>query len=304
MSIVKRAALTGFICLIMMVPLGPAWGADRRIQGVNLSPDLKNITIKCDGPIERHSSFVIQRPYRLVLDLESTALGAVPARISVGREPISEIRLGHANDRARVAIDFGDHVVPPFKIEKTHDGIVVRLSPGTAPPRSEVRNAVQGPPMKPARPSVRPIERTPRERDASGIVVKDTGISNNMIYLELTTRKSPNQSYRLVIDMDAEAMRPKLATVSDSQGNMKKFEVSEAKEIATETAPEPVRPVVGPRKTAVGSDNQDSSKKKFKWGMQSAAQSSGPAEPETSSGLPFRVEEFQLRKRQTAATTD
>jgi hypothetical protein len=301
MSIVLRAAIAGFLSLIFMAPFGSAWGADRRILGVSVSPDLKTITIKCDGPVDRHSSFVIQRPYRLVLDLESTALGTVPARISVGRRPITEIRLGHSHDKARVAIDFGDNVVPPFKIEKAHNNIVVRLSVAAASVQRDGAGTGPVTPASPSRPSMRHAERVPLDPSASGITVKNAGISNNMVYLDLATQKNPNQPYRLVIDLDADAMLPKQATVSDWQGNLKKFEVTAVKE----TFAEPARPAaVGPRKSVAGSDVQDGSKKKFKWGLQSAAQSSGRVERPSADGIPFRLEEFKLQKRQTAATAD
>ncbi len=236
MSSLQRPVIAVFVCLIVASPLGWAWAADRKILGVQVSPDLKRITIKCDSPAGKHSSFVIQRPQRLVLDLESTALGTVPTKIAVGREPINEIRLGFLNERARVAIDFGDSAVPPFKIEKVNNDIVVSLerglavcSPGAVAggQRGAACSAryAQAASAKPANP--RP--------DGAAIAVKHSGVANNMVYVELTNRKNPKQSYRLVIDVDPEAMQPRNATLSDSSGSLKKYEMTASTELSPES---------------------------------------------------------------------
>jgi hypothetical protein len=304
MSVSYRAVITGFVCLIIVATFGRAWAADRKILGVQVSPDLKRITIKCDSPTGKHSSFVIQRPHRLVLDLESTALGSVPTKIAVGRDPISEIRLGFLNERARVAIDFGDSAVPPFKIEKLNNDIVVSMERGAAgsPPRMKHSSAApsrgQSAVPKPAgagRPEPRP--------EAMEISVKHSGVANNMIYVELTNRKNPKQSYRLVIDMDPEAMQPKMATLSDSSGNLKKYEMSASTEPAGEAA-EPTKTAVGPRKTPVGTESQESDKKKFQWGSQPAAQSTGTPDRSPKSNVLFHIEEYQLEKKKNLATKE
>ena len=115
-------------CCLLMANYGPAWAAESaNITSVQVAPDLKQISIKCDGPVGKHSAFVIQKPYRLVLDMESTGLGKIPTKINVGRNPLNEIRLGYANSRARVVMDFGDNPVPSFKVDKQSNGILVSL---------------------------------------------------------------------------------------------------------------------------------------------------------------------------------
>ncbi len=120
-------------CWFLINAGGPTWGAEAaNITSVQVAPDLKQITIRCDGPIGRHSAFVIRQPFRLVVDLESTGLGNIPRRISVARNPVSEIRIGYANSRARVVVDFGGHPVPSFKIYKQNNSLVVNLGIGAA----------------------------------------------------------------------------------------------------------------------------------------------------------------------------
>jgi hypothetical protein len=125
-----------------------------------------------------------------------------------------------------------------------------------------------------------------------------------MVYVELANRKNPKQSYRLVIDMNIDAMQPMRATLSDSSGNLKKYEMSANTEPSPEAAPEPARTAVGPRKAPVDLESQDDDKKKFKWGVQPAAQSAGMSSASPSPGVLFHIEEYQLEKRKDLATSN
>ena len=50
-------------CLLLMANCGQAWGAESaNITSVRVAPDLKQISIKCDGPVAKHSAFVIRNP--------------------------------------------------------------------------------------------------------------------------------------------------------------------------------------------------------------------------------------------------
>ncbi|MGB6066534.1 MAG: AMIN domain-containing protein, partial [Desulfomonilaceae bacterium] len=120
-------------CWFLIAAYSPVWGVEAaNITSVQVAPDLKQITITCDRPIGRHSAFVIRQPFRLVVDLESTGLGNIPRRINVARNPLSEIRVGYANSRARVVVDFGEHPVPPFKVYEQNNSLVVCLGIGVA----------------------------------------------------------------------------------------------------------------------------------------------------------------------------
>jgi hypothetical protein len=308
MFILQRAVIVGFLCLIAAAPFGRAWAAERKILGVEVSPDLKHVTIKCDSPAIKYSSFVIERPCRLVLDLESTALGSVPHKIAIGRDPIKEIRLGFLNERARVAVDFGDNVVPPFKIEKFNNDIVISLDRGNAGGGRALRELsrpyIAVPRIQPAAPKSPSAVPVNAHAVASEISVKQSGVANNMVYVELANRKNPKQSYRLVIDMNIDAMQPMRATLSDSSGNLKKYEMSANTEPSPEAAPEPARTAVGPRKAPVDLESQDDDKKKFKWGAQPAAQSAGMSSASPSPGVLFHIEEYQLEKRKDLATSN
>ncbi|HMK36991.1 MAG TPA: AMIN domain-containing protein [Desulfomonilaceae bacterium] len=304
MRAIKPAAIFGILCLILVSWFGSVSAADRKILGVQISPDLRHITIKCDSPAGRHSSFVIQGPYRLVLDLDATSLGNVPSRISVAREPIREIRLGHSDSRARIAIDFGDHAVPPFTIDKIHNDIVVSMS-GVQPPvhglpapqaSQRLRDQLGVPKV------LRPERHQPKE--TSGLSVKKSWAANNTVHIDLKNPKDPKQSHRLTIELDPDSMEPRQAVCSDSSGNQKKFSILAAKQADSEVIPDVARPAVGPRKIPVVSDNTEDPRKKFKWGLQSATQSSSGMSGSNAEGMPFRLEQFQLEERKTVATNN
>ncbi len=192
-----------------MANCGQAWAAESaNITSVQVAPDLKQISIKCDGPVGKHSAFVIQKPYRLVLDLDSTGLGKIPPKINVGRNPLNEIRLGYANSRARVVMDFGDHPVPSFKVDKQSNGILVSLGvkagawqprPAPKPAAQLQRNPVQPKAVAPAP--------APQKADSSKVSVKTAGVTDDLIFVELASKKDPKRTYRVVIDVDVEELQ-------------------------------------------------------------------------------------------------
>ena len=55
----------------------------------------------------------------------------------------------------------------------------------------------------------------PKVRSVS---VKTAGVTDDLIFVELASKKDPSATYRLVIDVDVEALQVKQATVSDAQG--------------------------------------------------------------------------------------
>ena len=173
---------------------------------------------------------MIQKPYRLVLDIEATGLGKIPPKINVGRNPLNEIRLGYANSRARVVMDFGDHPVPSFKVDKQSNGILVSLGvkAGAWQPRPAPKPAaqLQKDPVQPKAVAPAPA---PQKADSSKVSVKTAGVTDDLIFVELASKKDPKRTYRLVIDVDVEALQVRQATVSDAQGRLKSFDLASSK---------------------------------------------------------------------------
>jgi AMIN domain len=295
-SSLYRAALT--VCLFFVASLGQVCLAQSvNITSVKVSPDLKRISISCDGPVGKHSAFVIQKPCRLVLDLQSTGLGRTPTRIKVGRGPLDEIRLGYANSRARVVVDFGDHPVPSFKIDKVTNGLLVNLGvkAGAWQPRPKPKPAAQSqsklvPPKtvasSPASPAV----------NSSSVSVKTASVKDDQVFVELASKKDPKHTYRVVVDLDVDQLLVRQATVSDNQGHVKRFDFALNKS-AGETPTLFQKPSVGPRKAAGPTAAPSEAPAKFKWGVQAGENTQQPA-VRLNAGPPIRVERFEPQRIQ------
>ncbi|MBI5570577.1 MAG: AMIN domain-containing protein [Desulfomonile tiedjei] len=306
--------LTLAVSLVLLLAAATSGAGEERgrITAVRLNPDMTQLTIRFEGEIGKHSAFVMGKPFRLVLDFESTGLGKIPGKIAVHRDPINEIRIGSVESRSRLVVDFGDRPVPAFKIEQAADMVTVRLTLGTGPggkanvnpagglPRGSV--VTRGHPagresLAPSK-SVSPAISSTNQADAR-MVVKTAGITDNLVYVELVDRKDRKKAYRLVVDLDQERMNVRQATVSDETGNLKRFNLVAAGEDEQTSADVAAPPgsSAGPRKqSSVPSVNAETTPAKFKWGVQSSLPAQSP-ESTVSKRPGLRMKGFTLEER-------
>lgn len=267
-----------------------------KITGLRVLPDGNAIVIESEGRVGRHSAFVIKNPFRLVVDFDSTAPATAPGRMKGQGDRIREIRVGYANSRTRMVVDFGDRPVPAFKVDRADGRIFLALGNGV--PASDI-------PVKPKSPA-RPQNRThtdekpsPRPSSASpvaGLTVKNAGVRDKLVFLELADRKDTRNSYRLVIDLDTRAMVVKNATMSDEKGNVKRFELAAQVSEGESSSAEGTVAIRGPRRHVQEDGSNKGIKPKYKWGMP-AVEQRGPAAARSAESGPFRLEKFQLEAR-------
>ncbi len=325
---VPRRIMPALVCSLLCVCCwhGTAAGMGN-ITAVQVMPNMRGIIIRCDGSLGKHTTAVFQQPSRLVVDFETTMLGKVPTRIRVNEDPIQEIRLGYSNSRARVVVDFGNRPVPRFKVEQGHSMMVIALDKGVpmsaqdrvtsaAGAASVPAEAFRAPPLAPTTPqapaAARPVAPAhsasptpahhaaprapalPKSVSGSPVMVKTSGIKENLVFVELADRKNPKRSCRLVIDLDPASFHVRNVTLSDVEGNLKLFQVAEtAAPRVTEVSP---RTGVGPRRMSASASGAASPvKKKLQWGTP-AAQPGQEQDPRLR-GAPGRLQEFHLRPR-------
>jgi hypothetical protein len=326
--VILRSSISLILLLAVLVCCGPAFGDSGTITGVQVSPDLRQVGIRFEGQAGKHSAFVIENPYRLVLDFDSTGLAAASNRIAVGRDPIDSIRLGQGNGRARVVVDFGDHPVPPFRIDRQASAVFVHLGSSAAsrtpaiatrpvPPAPQpagnrappvaarptpvgaeaapvrVTTVAKRPAVLDRREAAKPPEheRGPTGAKGPAMAVKSAGMADNLVFVEIADQKDPKRTYRLVIDMDREELNVRGATLSDPKGNVKRFQVmSSDGEAQPRAEVEKIEP-----KTAETSGASNAGKGKFKWGLRSSQ--SDPELDQAEKGSQLRLERFELKPK-------
>jgi hypothetical protein len=272
------------------------------ITGVQVSPDAKQIMIKGDGPLGKHSAFVINQPHRLVVDFDAAGLAPIPARIKVNRDSINEIRLGRVNSRSRVVADFGDYPVPPFKIHLQGHLVVIALSDGPAPPArvakpSPPSSAAVNAPHKPTA-AARPANASAVSGKGAGMLIRSSGIKDGQVFVELADRRDPKRLYRLAIDCDLASHRIRQATLSDSSGAVRRFEVADVN--ATSDGPqEKGQLAVGPRKEGMSQAAAGTRSTKYQWGLPNV-ENKEPQGQEISLKSPFRFDDSETLPRVSA----
>ncbi len=267
-----------------------------KMTGLQVSPDHKRIMLRFEGAPGKHSSFVMENPFRLVLDVENTIPERVPGKISVNSDGLSEIRVGSHETKTRVALDFGSTPVPAFQINKTQTHLVISLNTPNTPIAKEPVAAVEPVQKKRAEIQTKPIPLPARTPKSGVLAVKSAGIKENLVNVEIADQLDLNRKMRLVVELDPESMSIKQANLSDAQGNIKRFELTN-RESDWETLMNKPRTASGPKKE-LQDENVDS--KKYKWGMSEptpVSVSKKPAQnPEKDLG-PFRLEMFELKRK-------
>lgn len=284
------------LCLILGIAWAyPGYAASGVITGVKVASDLTKIVIKSQGDVGKHAAFVLNGPHRLVVDVADASAAHTRRRIRVDREPIREIRVGESPSRVRVVVDFGSNPVPPFKIQRMSDSILVMLGK----PRISSPSAASSANASPARRSksllTRRAERGSRNTCDSKMLVKRSGVKGNLVFVELVCPRDPRKEYRIVVDLDFDAVRVRNASVSDATGNVKRFDLVDAS-LSQERDGETVGTRAGPRKQGERLAPGSPRRPKFKWGLPTV-KTRGPEGKEARRGGPFRLEEFKLQPR-------
>lgn len=301
MTNLTRRAIPILACFLVAATCNYALAVDSgRITDVRVSSDLKQVLIRGDGPLGKHSAFVINQPYRLVMDFDSAGLGELPAKIRIDKGPIGEIRLGKVNSRSRVVLDFGSNPVPPYKVLHQGNFMVITLGEGVAPiPRGGVA-------IKPLHVASKPSSNVKaansakvpaRSESPSGMSITTSGVKDNLIFMELADRNDPKRVYRVAIDFDVKANVIRHATLSDHAGNIQRFELA-PRDSATRDEDKP-KAAAGPRREVTSADLGATDKPKYHWGLPSVERKEAQ-EQRVSSGSPFHFDDFTLRPRVSA----
>jgi len=95
------------------------------ISGVQFDSRGNTLVIDTKGAVGKHLARVIGRPNRLIVDFADMGVGKVPPKIAGAKKDIHEVRVGKKNSKARVVVDFRDRPVPPFKIIREENRVLV-----------------------------------------------------------------------------------------------------------------------------------------------------------------------------------
>lgn len=323
---IKLSAFSALLCATCLAQESSS-GA---ISTVRISPDLRQIVVRADGVLGRHTAFAFEKPYRLVVDFESTSLGKIPSKIKLEKPPISEIRLGKLENRARLVIDFGENPVPPYAIERQDNMVVIALGEAGPPKSDDQADNIQESDRKPQKRSVasakpvlmkkeqnqvseqvpaptplknnasQPVSKKRNDSSQAEYALKKAVLSNDLLLIEFHDPRNPSQTYSLAIEIDLKDKTLKKASLSNPDGGIKRFEIAEFEQPNDRPAQKTTTsstPAHGPRK--LGASNtvfEASPMEKPRNVFNSMPSVTSIQPPETSvTQNPLKMEEFKLQ---------
>ncbi len=323
---IKLSAVTTLLCATCFAQES----ANGAISTVRISPDLRQIVVRADGVLGRHTAFAFDKPYRLVVDFESTSLGKIPSKIKLEKPPISEIRLGKLENRARLVIDFGDNPVPSYAIERQENMAVIALGE-SGPPKSDShadnvqesdrkeykRSAISAKPVPlkkehnqaseqvPAPAPLKnntsqPVSKKKQDSSQAEYALKKAVLSNDLLLIEFHDLRNAAQTYSLAIEIDLKDKTLKKASLSNPDGGIKRFEIAEFEQpndFQAQTTFAPPTTTQGPRKLGPSNtvfESRPMEKPKNVFNSMPSVTSIQPPEASVTQN-PLKMEEFKLQ---------
>ncbi len=299
-----RVPFTAGILICLCLAAGPVLSAGT-ITDLHVGPDGRHVIVKVDGLAGDHNAFTLRSPSRLVVDFDETAIGSVPARRVVKRGPIREVRIGYADGRARLVIDFGARSGLPYKVHKEANRVLIAFA---KPRESEARAAASRKPSARATPAVhakrevkpkRPARAAVNRNGARGaLLLKSAGMEGDRIVLELARSDGRGGPAKLTVRVDLEKFEIEKAVLVDRQGRRAALAPSRKHDNDVEfTDSDEAKPE---KKAARSGPVRSQEQKKYRWGMP-AVRTRGPVkEPPAARRPPLRLERVTLEKRDPA----
>jgi hypothetical protein len=133
-------ALTAICCVALFHGVAADVGAaiaSGKIAEVNVSPDLRRVTVRTEGFMGNHKESTAANPSRLILDIPGMTLAKPPALTGAGKYGGLGIRTAQSESGARVVLDFGNAPIPEHRIRRLGNYLMVFLqewNSATGPP--------------------------------------------------------------------------------------------------------------------------------------------------------------------------
>lgn len=223
------------------------------ISDVRISPDLKRVLVKCEGPVGERISSSVQRSSLLVIDLAGADLGDVERSTRAGREAGLEVRVSKTHSGARLVLDFGGAAAPEHKIRKVGDYLMVFLDQWTPKAAAPKKTAVTSPrPASHAPQAARPKPNPPARlaSNSSGLTIKSVEVVDGVIVLQVANGTKPAGNYRIDLGINFDQLGFSVANVQPINEFRKPTALGGGDDrVWSKAAVSGIR--MGPRKTAI-----------------------------------------------------
>lgn len=243
---IRQTKIFLLLVLVFMIAVGQIDGLANatetgKVIDVKISSDLHKVMIKTQGDVGRHSTSLLDRPPRLVVDFPATGLDLSQGLKAEQREDGLTIRTAKTPSGVRVVLDFGRGRVPEHKIHRMGNDLILFLEDWSAPATAPDTGVQAEKPL--ARPSGPPVvtrQPAPSPSATPELEIKSTQVSGGMIVLKVADPKEPGNIYRVELGLDLDRLGFTSARIVPPAGQR------------TSSGPAPAQVQVVPRQKADG----------------------------------------------------
>jgi type IV pilus assembly protein PilQ len=118
--------------IIVIAAIGLSWASvladgSSVVTGIDMPQGKRTLVIKTSGEPGKVVAGVLDKPHRLVLDIEGAKLGKVRPNLTLGEAGIQALRAANFKGSARVVADFQNQPVPQYSVKSDKSTVVVEF---------------------------------------------------------------------------------------------------------------------------------------------------------------------------------
>ncbi|MDQ7781599.1 MAG: AMIN domain-containing protein [Desulfomonilaceae bacterium] len=196
-------AFPAAVLFMMLHGAFTAWATGDNLTNVTASPDLRRIIIESSSVIGQYNVFELERPPRLVIDIQGMKPGKAMQTTPPERTGGLKIAVSESRSGSHVVLDFGGGPVPSHRIRRMDNYLIVFLGEWIAPsattPTTAPVTAIPQPDPKTeiSRPQRRAGNQGNPSSELSDLTIKSAQVRNGIIVLKVADRADPERLFSI-----------------------------------------------------------------------------------------------------------
>ena len=211
-----RTCFSALPCAVLLATILGAVNAPaaESLTKVKVSPDLQRVIIESSGTIAKYNAFELDRPPRLVIDMDGVLPGKAAKVTPPERTGGLKIQVSESRSGTHVVLDFGGGPVPTYRIRPMDNYLIVFLGEWTAP-------TAKAPPLSASKPASKSRHQSSKARSPepspgklagkkiskpSDLTIQSATVSNGIIVLKVADRAKPERLFRINLGVNLDRL--------------------------------------------------------------------------------------------------
>jgi hypothetical protein len=210
-----RTCYSALTCAVFLSTILGAVNATaaESLTKVKVSPDLQRVIIESSGTIAKYNAFELDRPPRLVINMDGVLPGKAAKVTPPERTGGLKIQVSESRSGTHVVLDFGGGAVPTYRIRPMDHYLIVFLGEWTAPTAKAPLLSASKPASKSSHQSrARSPEPSPGKfagrkiSKPSDLTIQSATVSNGIIVLKVADRAKPERLFRINLGVNLDRL--------------------------------------------------------------------------------------------------